>query len=198
MRDCYQDVEVLSALDGVKLDVEKTTLVIVRPGSQANGLPISADWQEWWAQQEYKNRVLFLTGSRDTFQKLIDAARNSKALESIQDDLKSQNLGQDDPQWRALDGLVTRINLQFSSALKEAFDQVVYPSINTALRASGIELAFAGNQNPEATIRKTLDTAQKFTTKLDDAGFISRAETRLLALQIPKWCYGPNSSAMQR
>ena len=179
MRDCYQDVEVLSALDGVKLDVEKTTLVIVRPGSQANGLPISADWQEWWAQQEYKNRVLFLTGSRDTFQKLIDAARNSKALENIQDDLKSQNLLQDDPQWRALDNLVTRINLQFSSALKEAFDQVVYPSINTALRFSGIELAFAGNQNPEATIRKTLETAQKFTTKLDDAGFVSRAEARL-------------------
>lgn len=179
LRDCYQVVEVLSPCDAVKLDVEKTTLVIVRPGNQANSLPISTDWQEWWAQQEYKNRVLFLTGSRDTFQKLIDAARNSKALESIQDDLKSQNLSQDDPQWRALDGLNDRISLQFNSALKEAFDQVVYPSINTALRSSGIELAFAGNQNPEATIRKTLDTAQKFTTKIDDAGFITRAETRL-------------------
>ncbi|MSR33175.1 MAG: ATP-binding protein [Gemmataceae bacterium] len=179
MRDCYQVVEVLPPLDGVKVEVEKTTLVIVRPGGQANNLPISSDWQDWWTQQEYKNRVFFLTGSRDTYQKVVDAARHSKALESIQEDLKSQNLGHDDPQWRSLDGLRDRINLQFTAALKEAFDQVIYPSINTALRSAGIELAFAGNNHGESTIRKTLETAQKFTTKIDDPGFISRAEGRL-------------------
>ena len=179
LRDCYQVIGVLPPPDEIHLEQEKTTLVIVRPGEQANQLPISEDWQAWWNQQQYKNRVLFLTGSRDTFQKVTDSARQSRALQSIEDDLKSDDTPSDDPQWRALDALQDRIGLQFTSALKEAFDQIVYPSINSALRATGVDLAFAGNQSGEATIRKTLEGAQKFTTKIDEDSFRGRAEARL-------------------
>lgn len=179
LRDCYQVVKVLPPPDEVPVELDRTTLVVVRPGGQANQLPISADWQAWWQQQQYKNRVLFLTGSRDTFQKVIDAARQTRALQSIEDELKQENTPADDPQWRALDALRDRIALQFSAALKEAFDQIVYPSINSALRATGVDLAFAGNRSGEATIRQTLEGAQKFTTKIDDDAFRSRAEARL-------------------
>ena len=179
LRDCYQVVKVLPPPDEVQVEQERTTLVVVRPGGQANQLPISGDWQAWWEQQQYKNRVLFLTGSRDTFQKVIDAARQTRALQSIEEELEQEKTPADDPQWRALDGLRDRIALQFSAALKEAFDQIVYPSINTALRATGVDLAFAGNTSGEATIRKTLEGAQKFTTKIDDDAFRSRAEARL-------------------
>jgi hypothetical protein len=179
LRDCYQVVKVLPPPDEVQVEQEKTTLIIVRPGGQANQLPISADWQAWWAQQQYKNRVLFLTGSRDTFQKVLDSARQTRALQSIDDELRSENTPSDDPQWRALDALRDRVGLQFTAALKEAFDQIVYPSINAALRATGTDLAFAGNQNGEATLRHTLEGAQKFTTKIDDDSFRTRAEARL-------------------
>ena len=179
LRDCYQVVKVLPPPDEVQVEQEKTTLVIVRPGAQANQLPISADWQAWWEQQQYKNRVLFLTGSRDTFQKVLDSARQTRALQSIDDELRSDNTPADDPQWRALDALRDRVGLQFTAALKEAFDQIVYPSINAALRATGTDLAFAGNQNGEAALRHTLEGAQKFTTKIDDDSFRTRAEARL-------------------
>lgn len=179
MRDCYQSVKVLPPPDEVQVELEKTTLIIVRPGGQANQLPISSDWQAWWTQQQYKNRVLFLTGSRDTFQKVLDAARQTRALQSIEDELKSENTPSDDPQWRALDALRDRVGLQFTAALKEAFDQIVYPSINSALRSTGTDLAFAGNQNGEATLRHTLDGVQKFTTKIDDDSFRTRSEARL-------------------
>lgn len=179
LRDCYQVVKVLPPPDEVQVEQEKATLIIVRPGGQANQLPISADWQAWWGQQQYKNRVLFLTGSRDTFQKVLDSARQTRALQSIEDELKAENTPSDDPQWRALDALRDRVGLQFTSALKEAFDQIVYPSINSALRPTGIDLAFAGNQSGEATIRHTLEGAQKFTTKIDDDSFRTRAEARL-------------------
>lgn len=179
LRDCYQVVKVLPPPDEVQIEQDKTTLVVVRPGGQVNQLPISMDWQAWWEQQQYKNRVLFLTGSRDTFQKVVDAARQTRALQSIEDELKSEGTPSEDPQWRALDALRDRIALQFNSALKEAFDQIVYPSINSALRASGVDLAFAGNRSGEATIRNTLEGAQKFTTKIDDDSFRSRAESRL-------------------
>ena len=179
LRDCYQVVKVLPPPDEVQAEQERSTLVVVRPGGQANQLPISADWQAWWEQQQYKNRVLFLTGSRDTFQKVIDAARQTRALQSIEEELNQEKTPADDPQWRALDGLRDRIALQFSAALKEAFDQIVYPSINTALRATGVDLAFAGNSSGEATVRQTLEGAQKFSTKIDDDAFRSRAEARL-------------------
>lgn len=179
LRDCYQVVKVLPPPDEVQIEQERTTLVIVRPGGQANQLAISADWQAWWSQQQYKNRALFLTGSRDTFQKVLDSARQTRALQSIEDELRSENTPADDPQWRALDALRDRVGLQFTAALKEAFDQIVYPSINSALRATGIDLAFAGNQNGEATLRRTLEGAQKFTTRVDDDSFRSRAEARL-------------------
>lgn len=179
LRDCYQTIKILPPPDEIQIEQEKATLVIVRPGGQANQLPISSDWQDWWAQQPYKNRVLFLTGSRDTFQKVLDSARQTRALQSIEDDLKAESTPADDPQWRALDILRDRVGLQFTAALKEAFDQIVYPSINNSLRATGIDLAFAGNQSGEATIRHTLEGAQKFTTKIDDDSFRTRAEARL-------------------
>ena len=179
LRDCYQVVKVLPPLDEVQVDQDKTTLVIVRPGGQSNQLPISADWQAWWGQQQYKNRVLFITGSRDTFQKVLDSARQTRALQSIEDELRSENTSSDDPQWRALDALRDRVGLQFNAALKEAFDQIVYPSINSALRATGVDLAFAGNKSGEATLRHTLEGTQKFTTKISDDSFRTRAEARL-------------------
>jgi len=185
-RDCYQVVKVLPPPDEVQVDQERTTLVIVRPGGQANQLPISNDWQAWWQQQQYKNRILFLTGSRDTFQKVIDAARQTRALQSIEDDLRQEGLPAEDLQWRALDALRDRIALQFSAALKEAFDQIIYPSINTALRATGVDLAFAGNRSGEATIRQTLEGGHKFTTTIDDDAFRTRAEARLFGSQDAK------------
>jgi hypothetical protein len=179
LRDCYQVVKVLPPPDEVQIEQDRATLVIVRPGGQANQLPISADWQAWWNQQQYKNRVLFLSGSRDTFQKVLDSARQTRALQSIEDELRAENTPADDPQWRALDALRDRVGLQFTAALKEAFDQIVYPSINAALRSTGTDLAFAGNQSGEATLRHTLEGAQKFTTSIDDDSFRTRAEARL-------------------
>ena len=47
IRDCFQAVKVLPPPDEVQVEQERTTLIIVRPGGQANQLPISTDWQAW-------------------------------------------------------------------------------------------------------------------------------------------------------
>jgi len=180
LRDCFQAVKVLPPPDEVQLDQEKTTLIITRPGGQANGLPVSQDWQDWWQQQPFKNRVLFLSGSKDNYMKILDAARQSRALVSIEDDLRSENTPPDDLQWRALDSLRDRIGLQFTAALKETFDQLVYPSVNSSLRAGSIDLAFAGNTSGEATIKQTLKTVRKFTTDISEDSFRTLAEARLI------------------
>ena len=114
-RDCYQTIFVFPPLDEVQIEQEKTALVITRPGGSANQLPLSAEWQDWWNQQQYKNRVIFLTGSRDIFQNVLDAARQKRALQSIEDDLRADRTPTDDPQWRNLESLRDRVNLQFFS-----------------------------------------------------------------------------------
>ncbi len=179
VRDCYQNVKVLPPLDEVILDLEKTTLVVVRPGQTTNRLPIGQNWQEWWEQQQYKNRVLFVTGSRDTYEKLIAAARNCRAIESIEADLHAEKIDTRDAEWQALEILRDRVNLQFTAALKETFDQLVYPSINNALRSTNVELAFADNKDEEAKVRHTLESIGKFTKDIGDDSFRSKAESRL-------------------
>jgi hypothetical protein len=178
LRDCFQIVKVLPPPDEVQVEQERTTLVVVRPGGQANQLPISIDWQAWWTQQQYKNRVLFLSGSRDTFQKVIDAARQTRALQSIEDELKSENTPSDDPQWRALDALRDRIALQFNAALKEAFDQIVYPVHQHRFACNGRRPCLRRQPKWRSDHPQDLEGAQKFTTKIDDDTFRSRAEGR--------------------
>ena len=56
LRDCYQVVKVLPPPDEVQVEQERTTLVVVRPGGQANQLPISSDWQAWW---ELRSTTMF-------------------------------------------------------------------------------------------------------------------------------------------
>jgi hypothetical protein len=98
--------------------------------------------------------------------KILDAARQSRALQSIGEDLRAEQAPADDPHWRALSSLNDRVGLQFTSALKEIFDQLFFPSINSALRGTSIDLAFAGNTNGEATIKQALLTARKFTIEI--------------------------------
>jgi hypothetical protein len=179
IKDCYQSVSVFPPLDEVQLEQDKTTLVVVRPGGTANQLPISAEWQDWWQQQPFKNRILFLTGSRDIFQRLVDCARQVRAIEDIRQELKGDALPANDPQWVALETLKSRVALQFTAALKEAFDNLVYPSINNSLRPTGVDLAFAENQSVESTVKRTLESANKFTTNIADEAFRRRVESKL-------------------
>jgi len=200
LRDCYQIATILPPPDEVHLEQDKTTLIVVRPGGNANQLPISADWQAWWDQQVFKNRVLFLSGSRDIFQRLVDCARQTRALKSIRDELVADNVAANDPQWHAVESLNDRVGLQFSAALREAFDQIVYPSLNSTLRTSGLELDFAGNKSGEATIRHTLETAQKFTTKVTEDAFRASAELRLFGgteSKVVLWSDLKRSAAVQ-
>lgn len=179
MRDCYQITQVLPAPDAVSLDAERTTLIVVRPFAGGGLVNLSADWQEWWSQQNFKNRVIFLSGNRDNWQRTMEAARNQRALEQIEEDLKSEGLGADDPQWANLASMRDRVAIGYHSALRESFDVLVYPSINNALRSEGVTLAFAGNSDGEKVIRETLLNTKQMVTEYKVDQLQPRVEARL-------------------
>ena len=188
VRDAYQSVAVLPALDEVPVEQDRVVLVLAEPSGGHAGLPISQEWQGWWAHQSFKNRVIFLTGSRMVMQNVNDSARQVRALKSIEDELNAEGTPPNDPQWRALDGLKDRILNQLSSALTQAFDTLVFPSINDALRSQAISLEFRGNSwHGEDVVRRTLEAAQKFTADVGADGFRLKAETRLFTAKSTLW-----------
>lgn len=188
VRDAYQFVAVLPALDEVQVEQDKVVLVLAEPSGGHAGLPISQEWQGWWTHQSFKNRVIFLTGSRMVMQNVNDSARQVRALKSIEEELNAESTPPNDPQWRALDGLKDRLLNQLSSALTQAFDTLVFPSINDALRSQAISLEFRGNNwHGEDVVRRTLEAAQKFTADVGADGFRLKAEARLFTAKSTLW-----------
>jgi hypothetical protein len=188
VRDAYQSVAVLPGLDEVQLEQDKVVLVLAEPSGGHGGLPLSQDWQGWWAHQAFKNRILFLTGSRMVIQNVNDSARQVRALQSIEEELRAEATPTNDPQWRALDALKDRLLNQLSSALTQAFDTLVFPSIGDSLRAQAITLEFRGNNwHGEDIVRRTLEAAQKFTADVSTDGFRLKAETRLFTSKSTLW-----------
>ena len=61
---CYQDVLPLPAIDEIEPAAERVTLVISEPYV---GQGLNPQLKRFWEQTTYKNRVAFLTGSRNTF-----------------------------------------------------------------------------------------------------------------------------------
>lgn len=188
IKDCYQSVEVLPALDEVQLDQDRILLVIAEAVGGHNGLALSENWQGWWANQSFKNRVLFLTGSRQVMQNVKENTRQYRALQSIEDELRHEATPAGDPQWKALDSLRDRVHLQLSASLTEAFDTLIFPSINAALRSNAVRLEFKGNSwRGEDVMRATLKEAQKFTEDVGVDSFRQKVEARLFGSrkQIP-------------
>ncbi|WP_050726781.1 DUF499 domain-containing protein [Vulgatibacter incomptus] len=188
LKDAYQSLAVLPAMDEVELDQDRVVLILTEPRGGEGGLALSSEWQAWWQNQTFKNRVVFLTGSRLVMQNVNDCARQYRALQSIEDELRTDSTPPNDPQWKVLDGLRDRIGNQLGSALTQAFDTLIYPSINEKLRPQGISFEFRGNSlSGEDAVRKALKEAQKLETDTTSDTFRARAEARLFTAKSMLW-----------
>ena len=78
---CYQEVLPLPAIDEINIAADKATLVISEPYM---GQGLNPQLKQFFDQTTFKNRVAFLTGSRDTFDSLIESAKRLKAGEDFE------------------------------------------------------------------------------------------------------------------
>ncbi len=188
LKDLYQTLEALPALSEVQVEQDRVCLILAEPLGASGNLALSKEWQDWWSQQTFKNRVMFLTGSKMVMENVKDTARQYRALQSIEEELNAENTPAGDPQMKALDMLKDRILFQFSSALTQAFDILVYPHVGGALRQASIILEFKGNAwRGEEVLRKTLLDAQKFTVEVASDQFRQKCEQRLFISSPIQW-----------
>ena len=119
----YSDrMAILPALDDIRLDDDRPTLVILE--QQADQLP--KDFNEWWGRQELQNRLLVLTADRNAMTTLKTSARRQRAIAKVEERIRAQH-GSGSPQMAELDGVRSREAAAFTSALRETFKSIVFP-----------------------------------------------------------------------
>lgn len=187
--DCYQKLSILPALDDMQLESDRTTLLLVQPGNDVDpACKLPRDWVKFHADQEFKNRALYLTGSQETLTHVLEQAAQYRAINSILADMDVEGIGNRDPQRQQANQNLDQITLRLRSAIQETFTTLVFPHMGQ-LRATDCRIHFQNNQfDGEKLVRDTLINARKFETETSTEAFRRKCEQRLFQGQkIAKW-----------
>ena len=189
VRDCYQRLEMLAAVDEVQLEADRTALLLVQPGGDIDSATkLPREWVKFHTDQEFKNRALYLTGSQETLTHVLEQSAQFKAINSILAEMDSEGVTSRDPQRQQANQSLDQITLRLRSAIQETFTTLAYPSMGQ-LRATDCRIHFQNNQfDGEKLIRDTLTNAKKFETETTSDAFRRKCEERLFQGQkIAKW-----------
>jgi hypothetical protein len=196
--DCYQGSEMLAALDEVHLERDRTVLLLVQPRNDTDSATkLPKEWVRFHTDQEFKNRVLYLTGSQETLTHVLEQAAQYKAIKSILDEMDSTGISTRDLQRQQANQNLDQITLRLRSAIQETFTTLVYPSMGQ-LRTTDCRINFQNNQfDGEKLIRDTLTSAKKFETETSTDAFRRKCEERLFQGQTTaKWSEIKRRAAM--
>ena len=164
--DCYQNVMVFPAVDEIRLEEERILLVLFEPNISGGGL--NPDLLKLYEDTQYKNRVMFLTGERNTMDNLLRRAKEYKAIQRIIASMRSERVAENNPQFEMAVDREIKINLAFLQAARETFVKLYYPfQFRGANRMvdSDFMMEWKGNNyNGEEQVRKILSERQKFTS----------------------------------
>lgn len=181
---CYQKVSILPAVDEIELEQDKALLVITEP-YQGSGL--RQELQSFYEDTTWKNRVAFLTGTKGTYDLLIDSGKRLKAIQHILDELHTDKVPDNDPQMVQATGLNDTIQGNFYSAVRETFTTLWYPT-DTGLISADFRMKFDSNKySGEDQIVKMLKEKMKFTEDVSGDTFRKKCEQRLFTQQSMPW-----------
>jgi Protein of unknown function (DUF499) len=155
----YSDrMAILPGLDEIDLDDDRPTLIVLeRP---ADMLP--QDFVDWWNNQDLQNRVLVLTADPNAVATLRTSARRMRAIDKVEERIKAQH-GAESQQMNELQGVKGREAAGFTSALRETFKTIVFPTRRQLRRVDDFRMEFDRNDySGEQQIIDTLTKRGKF------------------------------------
>lgn len=185
IRDCYQELSVFPAIDQIKLDAEKIHLVLFEPNLTGAGL--NPDLIRLYEDSQYKNRVMFMTGDRNTMDNLIRIAKEYKAIQSIIKSMRDERVPENNPQFENATDREIKINHRFLSNARETFVKLYYPfhyrGVDRLVDAEFLMDFKNNNYNGEEQIKKLLIDRQKYTNEEPSSnGFKEKCLQRLFTL----------------
>jgi hypothetical protein len=176
LKDCYQNVYVLPSIDEIEIAQQKVSLIIYRPHP---GGDLHPDLQKLYEDNQYQNRMLFLTGDSHSLGSIFNNAANLKAAAAIIEEFKREKMATGDPQFVEAEKLQESFDHRFRSSVRETFVKLFYPTKN-GLMSANFQMQFQGNNyNGEEQIKTTLEEKRKFTTDITSDSFVRQAESKL-------------------
>jgi hypothetical protein len=158
MKDCYQLVQALPAVDAIDIKSEKVTMLVTEPYA-AGGL--NPDLQKYYADLTFKNRILFLSGQRDTMEGLLETAAEMKAIGHIIAEMEAEKVPDNDPQMVAAKDMHDKIRFRLLSTARETFTTLGFPQGEKLATADFLMNFTDNNYNGEKQIRDALKGKQK-------------------------------------
>lgn len=185
-RDCYQEVKVFPSIDEIDIYRDKITLILTEPST--NPLGLSEDLRKFFEDSTYKNRMMFLTGQRNSMDNLVSKGKDYSAIKTILNKMKNEDkLSETDPQYQQALDLYSKINLELISSLRESFVTLYYPK-RRGLVSDEITMEFEENNYVlEEQIKNLLIKEAKFDNKTDSQEFREKFEDRIFTQRQMNW-----------
>ncbi|MDI3528937.1 MAG: hypothetical protein PWQ23_756 [Thermoanaerobacter sp.] len=186
IKDCYQKALVFPPIDEIRLSKEEVLLVLFEPNAMGSGL--QKELLDFYENETYKNRIMFLSGQRNTMDNLIRVAKEHKAIYSIINRMiDDDKVPENDPQFIKANEKKDKIELQLLEAARETFVTLYYPA-RDGLRSADLLMNFDSNDyNVEKQIKNVLLEKGKFTEDVTSDIFRKKIETRLFTQKEMRW-----------
>lgn len=189
LKDCYQEVLVFPPVNKIQISPDHVTLIIYEPLYKG----LHPDLKQFYTDLEYKNRVLFLSGSRNMMSSLLESAKRQLAIKAAKAELVQEGVRSDDPQIEYANTLYENAVKTLNGIAKETFTSLSYP-INqdgkSEIKSNNeFSMIFEHNKyDGEKQIRAELLNRKKFddTDKPNDV-FRKKCEQRIFTQQVMPW-----------
>jgi hypothetical protein len=183
--DCYQEVQVFPAVDEINIAVDRVTLVLFEPYTRGSGL--HPELQKLYDNISYKNRVMYLSGQRDTMNRLYAATKELKAIDTIIANMESERVPESNQQYQIAQDTKAKKIISVLQIARETFVTLYFPS-KRGITNTDFLMEFTGNNyNGEDQVKKSLVSKQKFTEEVTGDTFKKKCEDRLFTLKEMRW-----------
>ncbi len=169
LKNCYEQLYVLPAIDEIKLDMNKISLVIFEPYP---GNQLHPDLKEFYENAPYKNRVMFLSGQRNVMEKLYYNSKRLAAIKQIISNMHDEHVPTTDQQYKEADIQKDKITTALLQSIRETFITLYFPMKN-GIVSEDFKLEFKENSfKGEEQIINVLKNEKKFEDYRSDDEFM--------------------------
>jgi hypothetical protein len=186
LKDCYQEVEVFPAIDEIDIKQDKIMLILFEPNP--NGVGLQRDLAEFYDNVKYKNRVMFLTGQRNSMENLLEVSKQLKAIQSIINRMKNEDkIPESDTQFQQAQDILHKVELNLLQTSRETFITLYYPTAE-GFESSDFKMEFKNNRfDAEEQIRNVLIDVMKFDKNTSSDTFRRKFEVRIFTTRQARW-----------
>ena len=189
LKNCYERLYVLPAIDEIDLSMNEISLVIFEPN--VNGKGLHPDLQSFYTNAKYPNRVMFLSGQRSIMEKLYKNSKRLTAIKSIIENMKAEHVSQTDQQYKEAENQQDKATQALLQTIRETFVTLYFPTKN-GITSEDFKLEFKENSfKGEEQIVRCLTDSNKFEDYKSDDNFIEnmrkKCEDRLFTQNEMPW-----------